>query len=208
MRAAIFSILTDYTESGGMMASRGPFLEHFHQYFFPESKAATRWIYPPGYAWIFRPLAGFEFPAAARIWLVINTMITLGIFLLLADSRQKSQPDHSLKYLRLAWYFFLIVTFQPMLDNAWHGQVTGLIFLFFCLGYWLLRREYYFLAGIAWGLMIPMKNLPGPDSFLFRLEEGMAGCFRGDRRRNRHSSHQSHDGGSAGQLGIYSVSAQ
>ena len=47
--------LTDYSQTGGFGATSGPFLDYFHQYFFPESSSATHWIYLPGYAWIFCP---------------------------------------------------------------------------------------------------------------------------------------------------------
>jgi hypothetical protein len=50
--------LTHYAETGGFFADTGPYLDYFHQYFFPESTYATRWVYLPAYLWIFRPLAG------------------------------------------------------------------------------------------------------------------------------------------------------
>ena len=64
--------LTDYARTGSFGATSGPFLDYFHRYFFPDSPSATHWIYLPGYAWIFRPLAGLEFPVASRVWLAIN----------------------------------------------------------------------------------------------------------------------------------------
>ena len=152
--------LTDYNQSGGFFADRGPFLERFHHYFFPSSPYATRWVYFPAYLWIFRPLASLDFPIAARIWLIFNAFVCIGSVLLLWSARHSSQSDMASRSNALAWYLFLGLTFQPVFSNLMHGQVTGLIFFIFCLGYWLLRRQRPFSAGLAFGFITPFKFYP------------------------------------------------
>ena len=152
--------LTNYAETGGFFADTGPYLDYFHQHFFPDSTYATRWVYLPAYLWIFRPLASFDFPAASRIWLAANALLTLVCFWLLWSARRLPALSGPLKHWRMAWFAFLALTFQPMLSNLWHGQVTGLIFAIFCLSYWLLHRKRPLAAGLALGLIIPFKFYP------------------------------------------------
>jgi hypothetical protein len=154
--------LTNYAETGGFFADSGPYLDAFHKYFFPDSTYATRWVYLPAYAWIFHPLAGLDFPAAARVWLAFNALtVLLGLGLLIDARRLPAEQRQSpLRGLRLAWVLFFGLTFQPMLSNLMHGQVTGLIFLFFCLSFWLLHRGRDFWAGLALGLIVPFKFYP------------------------------------------------
>jgi alpha-1,2-mannosyltransferase len=151
--------LTDYARTGSFGATSGPFLDYFHRYFFPDSPSATHWIYLPGYAWIFRPLAGLEFPAAARAWLVISAVLSLACIGLLWSARPWT-GDKTLTAWRTAWIVFFGLTFQPVLDNMWHGNISALIFFAFCLSYWLLRRGHPWLAGLILGLIVPLKFYP------------------------------------------------
>jgi hypothetical protein len=151
--------LTNYAETGGFFATSGPFLDYFRT-FYPQTTYATRWVYLPAYLWIFRPLAGLDFPAAARTWLAVNALLTLACLWLLWSARRRPVLSSQLKAWRLAWFAFLVLTFQPMLSNLWHGQVTALIFAFFCLSYWLLHRDRPFAAGLALGLIVPFKSYP------------------------------------------------
>jgi hypothetical protein len=164
--------LTNYDQSGGFFAHGGPFLEKFHHHFFPSSTYSTRWVYFPAYLWIFRPLASLDFPVAARIWLVFNAFICVGSVLLLWSARHFSRPETASRNSVLAWYLFLGLTFQPVFSNLMHGQVTGLIFFIFCLGYWLLRRQRPFAAGLAFGFITPFKFYPALFLvyFLFRRQ--------------------------------------
>jgi hypothetical protein len=152
--------LTDYAETGGFYATSGPFLDYFQRFFYPQTTYATRWVYLPAYVWIFRPLARFDFPAAARVWLAVNALLTLACLWLLWSARRLPVLSDQLKAWRMAWFAFLVLTFQPMLSNLWHGQVTALIFAFFCLSYWLLHRDRPFAAGLALGLIVPFKFYP------------------------------------------------
>jgi len=159
--------LTSYADSGGFFATSGPFLETFHQYFYAQSTYATRWVYTPAYLWLFRPLAGFDFPTASRIWLAFNAVLTLVVGWLLWMARRYSKLRTELKLLRLAWYVFLALTFQPMLSNLWHGQVTGLIVALFLVSYGLLKRGKYYWAGLVLGLIVPFKFYPALFVFYF-----------------------------------------
>ena len=152
--------LTNYDESGGFFANTGPFLDYFHRYFFPDSDFATRWVYLPAYAWIFRPLADLDFHAASRVWLAVNALITLACVGLLWHARRWPENERPLAHWRLAWFVFLGLTFQPMLSNLMHGQVSGLILLCFCVSYWLLHHKRPFAAGLALGLIVPFKFYP------------------------------------------------
>ena len=152
--------ITNYAASGGFFATSGPFLDYFRQFFYPETPYATRWVYLPAYLWIFRPLASLDFPAASRVWLAINALLTLVCFWLLWSARRLPALSGQLKAWRMAWFAFLVLTFQPMLSNLWHGQVTALIFACFCLSYWLLRRDRSLIAGVVLGLIVPFKFYP------------------------------------------------
>jgi len=160
-------LLTNYADSGGFFATSGPFLETFHKYFYPDSTYATRWVYTPAYLWLFRPLAGFDFPTASRIWLAFNAVLTLLAVWLLWVVRRYPDLSPELKHLRFAWFTFLALTFQPMLSNLWHGQVTGLIVVLFLLSYWLLKREKNFWSGFVLGLIVPFKFYPALFVFYF-----------------------------------------
>ena len=152
--------ITNYAASGGFFATSGPFLDYFRQFFFPDTPYATRWVYLPAYLWIFRPLASLDFPAASRVWLAINALLTLAFFWLLWSARRLPALSGQLKAWRMAWFAFLVLTFQPMLSNLWHGQVTALIFACFCLSYWLLHRNRSLAAGLVLGLIVPFKFYP------------------------------------------------
>jgi len=151
--------LTDYARTGSFGATSGPFLDYFHRYFFPDSPTGTHWIYLPGYAWIFSPLAGLDFPLAARVWLAVNGLLSLGSIALLWSARPW-RGDKQLGAWRTAWIVFFALTFQPILDNMWHGNISALIFFVFCLSYWLLRRNHPWLAGLVLGLIVPLKFYP------------------------------------------------
>jgi alpha-1,2-mannosyltransferase len=159
--------LTNYAETGGFFATSGPFFDYFHQYFYPDTSYATRWVYLPAYLWIFRPFAKFDFPAASRIWLAVNVILTLICFWLLWSARRLPSLSPRIKSWRLVWYVFIMLTFQPVFSNLWHGQVTALIFACFCLFYWLFRREYKFLAGFVLGVIVPFKFYPALFVFYF-----------------------------------------
>jgi hypothetical protein len=151
--------LTDYARTGSFEATSGPFLDYFHRYFFPDSPAATHWIYLPAYAWIFRPLAGLDFPVAARVWLALSAILSLACIGLLWHARPWAGDKHVAAW-RTAWIIFFGLTFQPILDNLWHGNISALIFFVFCLSYWLLRRQHPWLAGLVLGLIVPLKFYP------------------------------------------------
>jgi ABC-type multidrug transport system permease subunit len=55
---------------------------------------------------------------------------------------------------------FIGLTFQPVFDDLWHGNVSVLIFAGFCLSYLLHKRGRNFSAGLALGLIIPLKFYP------------------------------------------------
>lgn len=152
--------LTNYAESGGFMADKGVFLEYFHRYFFPQSPSVNRWVYLPAYAWIFRPLAGLDFQCAARLWLILNSLVCVASVILLWGAIRQPYASTFPRTWRFAWYLFLGLTFQPVFSNLMHGQVTGLIFFCFCLGYWILRRDKPFLAGLAFGMVALFKFYP------------------------------------------------
>ena len=162
--------LTNYAQTGGFFANSGPFLTAFHDHFFPSSDYALRWVYYPAYLWIFLPLAQVDFPTAARIWLGVNTLLCIGSVLLIWSARQRTRSASASPVWQFAWVLFLGLTFQPVFSNLMHGQVTGLIFFFFCMGYWLLRRGYPFGAGLAFGAIVPLKFYPALliIYFLFR----------------------------------------
>jgi hypothetical protein len=42
----------------------------------------------------------------------------------------------------------------------WHGNISALILFTFCASYWLLRRNRHWLAGLALGLIVPLKFYP------------------------------------------------
>jgi len=151
--------LTDYAGTGGWYATSGPFLDAFHKYYFPTSTFALKWVYLPGYVWIFYPLAKLEFPAAARVWLAVNTLLSVGSVTLLYYARPW-KGDNEIRAWRAAWIVFFGATFQPVFDNMWHGNVSALIFFIFCLSYWLLRRQKHFLAGLVLGLIVLLKFYP------------------------------------------------
>jgi hypothetical protein len=174
--------LSNYEASGGFFATSGPFLDYFHEFFYPDSPYATRWVYLPGYLWIFRPLASLDFPAASRVWLAINALLTLAGFWLLWSTRRLPALSGRLKTWRLAWFAFLVLTFQPMLSNLWHGQVTALIFACFCLSFWLLHRDRSLAAGVVLGLIVPFKFYPALFVLYFvwrRNWRFVAGTFAG-----------------------------
>jgi hypothetical protein len=151
-------LLPDSTE-GLFTTSSKPYLNAFRQNFFPDSPVATGWVYPAGYAWIFRPFASLEFDTAARWWLVINMLLSVFSIAMIIWARPWS-GNASLSTLRTAWLFFLGLTFQPVLDNLWHGNITALIFFCFSASYLLLRKGSRFWAGFILGLIILIKMTP------------------------------------------------
>jgi alpha-1,2-mannosyltransferase len=121
---------------------------------------ATRWIYLPAYAWIFRPFADLAFETATRAWLIDNMALTLLCIGLLCSARPW-RGDGLLNRWRVAWIVFMGLTFQPVLDNMWHGNISALIFACFALSYWLLRRDRSFVAGLVLGVIVMLKFYPG-----------------------------------------------
>jgi hypothetical protein len=144
---------------GMFTTSSKTFLEPFRQHFFPDSPVATGWIYPAGYAWLFRPFAGMDFSTAARWWLAVNMLLSCASIAMVALARPwRGNPRYGI--WRLAWIIFLGLTFQPILDNLWHGNISAMILFCFCLSYLLLRRGRPGLAGLVLGLIVPLKLTP------------------------------------------------
>jgi hypothetical protein len=92
--------------------------------------------------------------------LAVNALITLACVGLLWKARRWPENESPLAHWRLAWFVFLGLTFQPMLSNLMHGQVSGLILLCFCVSYWFLHLERPFAAGLVLGLIVPFKFYP------------------------------------------------
>jgi hypothetical protein len=144
---------------GFFTSSAKPFLDNFQRYFFADSPVATGWIYPAGYAWLFRPFAKMDFPTASRWWLTINMLLSCAsIFLVIQARPWRGDPRY--RAWRMAWIVFLGLSFQPILDNLWHGNISAVILLCFCLSYLLLRRDRHLLAGLVLGLIVPLKLTP------------------------------------------------
>jgi hypothetical protein len=144
---------------GMFTTSSKPFLDEFRLHYFPDSPVATGWIYPAGYAWLFRPFANMDFSAAARWWLAVNMLLSCASITLVVLAR----PWHGNSrygFWRIAWIIFIGLTFQPILDNLWHGNISVVILFCFCLCYLLLRRRRPGLAGFVLGLIVPLKLTP------------------------------------------------
>jgi len=144
---------------GMFTTSAKPFLDTFHQHFFPDSPVATGWIYPAAYAWLFRPFANMDFSAAARLWLAVNILLSCAAIALVVWARPW-RGDPRYRVWHVAWIVFLGLTFQPILDNLWHGNISALILFCFCLCYLLLRSGRPGLAGFVLGLIVPLKITP------------------------------------------------
>jgi hypothetical protein len=144
---------------GFFTTSSKPYLEAFQKYFFPDSQVATGWIYPAAYAWLFRPFVGMDFITASRSWLLVNMLLSCAsIGLVLYAKPWKGNPQF--RFWRNAFIVFIGLTFQPILDNLWHGNISALILFFFCLSYLLLKRGQYIWAGFVLGLIVPLKLTP------------------------------------------------
>lgn len=151
--------LVPQSAEGLFTSSSKPFLDAFRQHFFPDSPVATGWIYPAAYAWLFRPFANIDFSAAAIWWLAINMILSCASILLVVLAHPGSAGS-PYRFWWISVIIFIGLTFQPILDNLWHGNISALILFCFCLFYLLLRRGRPGLAGFVLGLFVPLKLTP------------------------------------------------
>ncbi len=107
--------------------------------------------FPPPTALLFMPLAPFSPLAALRIFTVINILALLAAIVLLAQSCP----------LRFKESALLVLLSGVGLANCFRlGQLYILVSCSIILGYYLFKRKQMLLAGVAFGLTVPVKYYP------------------------------------------------
>ncbi|TLU83191.1 MAG: DUF2029 domain-containing protein [Chlorobium sp.] len=142
-----------------LITSSKAYLDHFQHFYFPRSPLATAWLYPAAYAWIFVPLSRMDYIIAARIWFAINSVLTCLAILFIVLARPWS-GDPRFSGLRNAWIIFICLTFQPVFDNLWLGNISALVLFCFTMSYYFLKKGWKFPAGAVFGLIVPLKFTP------------------------------------------------
>lgn len=178
---ALFSIFT-YSHEAAKMAIRGNFCDFGHFYFYSKAMRlgydiygmdeATRTAligqfrmpefmseppgYPPGFFLMFHSLTFLDYPAAARIWLLINNLfLVMSIMIILSLVFEKIR-DIDRTFIILS-VIFLAFSFQPLLEDMAVGQINAIVL--FCLTgcLYLLDRRKWVLSGIALSMGVLIK---------------------------------------------------
>ena len=103
---------------------------------------------PPISAMLFGFITNFDPNQSFRIWQLISAVLFTGvIFLLTAAYKRNMTPA------RFIWAFTIAAFWQTLTL----GQIYVLLFLFLSLGWILLQKKSYVLAGIAIGLVVAFK---------------------------------------------------
>ncbi|MGB7600413.1 MAG: glycosyltransferase family 87 protein [Candidatus Sulfotelmatobacter sp.] len=119
-------------------------------------------LYPPQVSILFAPFARLSYPLALTLWLALSTTI----YGLCCYSLWRACPnlhDDGSTVLILALAF----------PGFWHliawGQTSALALAFFVLGYFALRGQHEFLAGLAFGCLIFKPQLGLAVSIVFLI---------------------------------------
>ena len=111
---------------------------------------------PPISAMLFGFIARFDPNPSFRIWQLVSAVLFTGvIFLLTSVYKQNMTPA------RFVWAFTIAALWQTLTL----GQIYVFLFLFVSLGWILLAKKSYVLAGIAIGLAMALK----PNFMLWAL---------------------------------------
>lgn len=108
---------------------------------------------PPLLAIALVPLAGLGFMQAWHLWFVINLILYLAAFVLLAYT--ESLGPRSPYFWLLALAFCL---FQPSLDTLFGGQLEFFMLFLFTVCYWAIRRQTAVSAAMS-GISIAIGTL-------------------------------------------------
>ncbi len=103
---------------------------------------------PPISALLFGFITKFDPNLSFRIWQLVSAALFTGVvFFLTAAYKQNMTPA------RFIWAFTIAAFWQTLTL----GQIYVALFLFLSVGWVLLQRKSYFLAGLAIGLVVALK---------------------------------------------------
>jgi hypothetical protein len=103
-------------------------------------------VYPPFYYSLLRPLAGFDYSAASKLWLSLSAL-AFSIFGWLVYRFYPASRDYIFAYVLAA------VLFVPFLNSLVMGQKSVFLLLILLGAFLLLRCQRPFGAGIVFGLI-------------------------------------------------------
>jgi len=109
-------------------------------------------LYPPTVALLFSPLGGLPFPSAVPIWWSIQ-----GACFLVAGFILFRVLDPCPGWRHIAWLG--LMSFYPVINTFWNGQLAALLLLVFVVGLELRRRGRSTLAGLTLSLLAMKPQL-------------------------------------------------
>jgi hypothetical protein len=118
--------------------------------------------YPPVLPILLMPFTLLSFTAAARLWLIVDLLLSLvGAFLLVDWARRVWEPPtRDAARLFAVVTLFLTLMYQPLVQGVRLGQATVLVFFLVVLAAWLVQRGHPELAGALLALAAWIKVYP------------------------------------------------
>jgi len=120
-----------------------------------EVERLNPYVYPPLQAVLLIPLASLSFPQAALAWYWINILL-----LVLCISILSWLLGSTPRPWNYAIVVFLVAASEPVTRTLTAGQMNIALLLLLCLSFFLLKKDYPVLAGLALGLAAALKVFP------------------------------------------------
>lgn len=110
----------------------------------------------PAFFFLVKPITIFDFESACRIWLMLNNLLMfVSLFIILKLVCEKlTQPE---KNFIEASSLFMILSFQPLIENMYCGQNNMPILFLFTMSLYFLREKRGILSGVMLALGIIVK---------------------------------------------------
>jgi hypothetical protein len=99
--------------------------------------------YPPVFYLLMQPWVMLHFRSAALAWLVVSQVCLVAMLALCLRRFPGPSP------IRIAAVLFVVLNYQPLLENLFLGQANVFLLLLVTVGWWALRTGHSWVASLA-----------------------------------------------------------
>lgn len=110
----------------------------------------------PAFFFLVRPITFFDFESASRIWLMLNSLLLFASLFIILKLVCEKLADAEKNFIA-ASSLFMVLSFQPLIENMYNGQNNALVLFFFVLALYFMKEKRFFLAGVILALGIIPK---------------------------------------------------
>jgi hypothetical protein len=116
---------------------------------------AAPFIYPPFFAVLMKPLAHLSFASAYVVWNMVTMFLVVAAVLLSLDVGGV-EIDGKLTLIAGVG----LLSYYPLFDDLFYGQIGGLILFLIAAGVWLLARERVWTSALCFAVATLIKLTP------------------------------------------------